>query len=500
MPSPRARTAALAALVLLLPAPALPATSFTCSAKGGPQWREFTSEHVVLRTDLSPEKARAMVEELELAWAAVLHAMFSKPPNIPGAIHAIAFSSDSEYWEVSPAHAAAWFTTLDGFTPTVVLPGTLQAGTRAILIHELTHHLSSFPLLRKPLWLNEGFAVYLEAMGSVAIGARFTVGSVPELMRVPRKRSERVPVKDLLAWKRIDPDWVGETVRRYYVSSWFLVHYLVNKQTPAFYDYFRRLGRAEDPRLAWKAAFPRWDPDVPGALDDLESALDTYGRGEQFQYHELDLEVSPKVTERPLPPAEVHAIRAVLLPHGGAKPEAVRAEVDEALQEDPANPLAVAVLAAVDPKGDPLPLARAAVQVHPGDWRSWSVLGDALARAPPAERLAARRKAVELAPGEPVALFELARDLADSGDARGAAPHALALLRIAPYSTEVHETVARVAMDLGACADALREQQRAVDTLPDGAPSKARAARESRLAEYQARCAAPPTSPGPPAP
>lgn len=500
MPAPRFRAAAALAAIVV-PALALPATSFTCSAKGGPEWRVYESEHVVLRTDLSPSRAEDMVRELELARAAVLQAMFSKPPQIPGQVHAIAFASDSQFWEVAPDHAVAYVTTIDGFTPLVVLPGTLQAATRTLLIHELTHHLSSFPLLRKPLWLNEGFAMYLESMGSVALGARMTVGSVPEMMPLPRKRSARILVKDLLAWKRVEPGWVGETVRRYYVSSWFLVHYLVNKQTPGFYELFRRLGRAEDPRTAWKGAFPQWDPDVPDALDDLESKLDTYGRGESFQYHEIDVKVSPRVTSRPLPPSEVHAYRAVLLPHGGERrPEVLRAEVDEGLAEDPTDPLAIAVLAGLDPGAQLLPLARASVKAHPGDWRAWSALGDALEKGPRDEFLAARRKAVEVGPSEPVALRELARDLAVAGEAKEAAAPALTLLRIAPWSPATHETVAQVAMSLGLCADALRAQQRALDTLSDRTSPEARGEMEKVLAGYQQRCTAPPAAAPAPAP
>ena len=505
MPSPLGFLLAACA-ALLLPAVALPATNFKCSAKGGPEWRLYESEHVVLRTDLPPSRAEEMVRELELARAAVLQAMFSRPPVIPGQVHAIAFASDSEFWEVAPDHAAAYVTSIDGFTPLVVLPGTLQASTRAILIHELTHHLSSFPLLRKPMWLNEGFAMYLEAMGSVALGARMTVGSIPELMPVPKKRSERTLVKDLLAWKRIEPDWVSTTVRRHYVSSWFLVHYLVNKQTPGFYELLRRLGRAEDPLVAWKGAFPQWNPDLPDALDDLESKLDTYGRGESFEYHEIELRISPKVTWRPLPPSEVHAYRAVLLPHGGERrPEVIRAEIDEALAEDPADPLAIAILAALDPRLDVLPMCRASVKAHPADWRSWSALGDALARGPRAEFLAARRRAVEVAPSEPVALRELARDLAAAGLAKEAAAPTLALLKIAPWAPATHETMAQVAMSLGLCADALRAQQRAIDTLSDRSSPAARAEKEKVLAGYQQRCAAAParepapTAPAPPA-
>jgi hypothetical protein len=492
MASPRARVASLLALSLLL-GPARAAGSFACPAKGGPPWREFRSEHVVLRTDLDPDRASAMVQEIELARAAVLHAMFAMPPDVPGLIHAVAFTSDGDFWDVSPNQAAAYVTTVDGFAPTVVLPATLRTATRSTLIHELTHHFSSFPLLRKPMWLDEGFAVYLESMGSVALGARMTVGTVPGTIRVPRGRTDRILVKDLLAWKAIDPDWVGTTIRRYYASSWLLVHFLVSKQATAFGEFCRRLGLAEEPRAAWKAAFPRWDPDVPGALDDLEGELDHYLRGAAFSYRTLELQVSPTIAQRAIPSAEVHAMRAQLLPHGGERrPEVLRAEVDEALAEDPVNPLALSVLAGLDRRADLLPPARVSVQAHPDDWRAWSILGSALGSRSVEERLAARRRAVELGPDEPVALWELARDLSAAGLSREASAPALRLLRTAPYSPLANETVASVAMMLGLCTDALRSQQRAIDTLSDRASPKARAEKEQVLADYQRRCAAQP--------
>jgi tetratricopeptide (TPR) repeat protein len=499
MASPRARVAFLLALPLLL-GPARVAGASACPARGGPTWREFTSEHVALWTDLAPDRATALVEEVELARAAVLHAMFARPPDLPGVIHAVAFASEGDFWEVSPSQAAAYVTTVDGFAPTVVLPATLRAGTRAALIHELTHHFSSFPLLRKPMWLDEGFAVYLESMGSVALGSRMTLGTVPGTIRVPRNRTERILVKDLLAWKRIDPGWVGTTVRRYYASSWLLVHFLVSKQAPAFDEFCRRLGLAEDPRAAWKAAFPRWDPDVPGALDDLELELDFYLRGAAFPYRTLDLLVSPTIAQRTIRSAEVHALRAQLLPHGGERrPEVLRAELDEALAEDPASPLALSVLAGLERRADLLAPARASVQAHPDDWRAWSLLGNALGPENLEERLSARRRAVEFGPDEPRALWELSRELATAGLAREAVSPALRLLRIAPYSPLANETLASVAMTLGLCADALRAQQRAIDTSPEHLPAAARERRETVLADYRRRCAqlpSAPTSPG----
>jgi tetratricopeptide (TPR) repeat protein len=485
-PAPVRLAAFLAAL--LLPATAL-AASFTCPARGGAPWREFTSEHLVLRTDLPPEEAREMVREIELARAAVLHGLFARPPPVPSVLQAIAFASRDDYEAVSPRNAVAYYTTLDGLTPTVVLPGTLGSRTRAMLVHELTHHLSSFPLLRKPMWLSEGLAVYMESIGATGFRVRMTVGTVPDGRRI--LKTGRIPVSQLLAWRRIAPTWSNDTTVRHYESSWLLVHYLVNRRPEALGEYFRRLGRAEDPAQAWKAAFPGWDPAVAGALDDLEGALDDYARHGKVQYRTLDLQVSPKVTERPLPPSEVHALRALLLPRGGERrPEVLRAEIDEALAEDPGAPLPVAVLARIDPRADRLPLARAAVKAHPDDWRAWSALAGALPLDAHTERLEALERALALAPGQPVALLELATELVAADRAKEAAPHALQLVRIAPYSPIAHEMLAQVAASLGLCVDAVRAQQRALDTLPDAMPTAARDAEERKLAAYQAQCVA----------
>jgi hypothetical protein len=54
-------------------------------------------------------------------------------------------------------------------------------------------------------------------------------------------------------------------------------------------------------------------------------------------------------------------------------------------------------------------------------------------------------------------------------------------------------------MTLGLCADALRAQQRAIDTSPEHLPAAARERRETVLADYRRRCAqlpSAPTSPG----
>jgi tetratricopeptide (TPR) repeat protein len=490
VPSPRDLLAAAIA-ALLLPSVALPAGSFKCPAKGGPEWREYASEHVVLRTDLAPDEAREMVREVELARAGVLHGLFARPPQIPSILQVVAFANKDDYETMSPRYAVAYYTAIDGLTPMVVLPGTLGPRTRAILVHELAHHLSSFPLLRMPMWLSEGLAVYLESIGATGLRTRMTVGTVPDGRRI--LKGGRIQVSDLLEWHGIDPSWSNDRGVRYYESSWLLVHYLVNVRPDAFADFLRRMGRAEDPKLAWKAAFPKWDPARPEALEDLEGELDDYARHGKVQFRTLDLQVSPKIAERTLPSSEVHVLRALLLPRGGEKRiEVLRAEIDEALAEDPGAAAPVAVLARIDPKADRLPLARSATKAHPEDWRAWSALAAALPSDARTERLEALRKSLALAQGQPLPLLELAAELADTGMAEEAAPYALQLVRVAPYSPVSHEMLAQVAISLGRCADAVRSQQRALDTLPDGTSAATRDSEERKLAAYQRMCVADP--------
>jgi len=235
---------------------------------------------------------------------------------------------------------------------------------------------------------------------------------------------------------------------------------------------------------------------LPGGLDDLEDAVDAYGRGGEYQYRKLEVQVSPVVAEHAIHPAEVHAMRAALLAlRGEARSAQVRAEIAEALSEDPGSPGALAVMGMLRVRDDTLPLARVAVKSHPEDWRAWSALGNSLGPGTGAERLAARRKAVALAPEEPLALLLLARDLEAANLPEEAAPHALRLLRLAPYASVVHETMASVAMRLELCDAALRSQHRAIDTLSDRAPPQSRATAERLLGEYERRCTARPTAP-----
>jgi hypothetical protein len=185
---------------------------------------------------------------------------------------------------------------------------------------------------------------------------------------------------------------------RHYDTSWLLVHFLVTRRAEGFSDLMRRLGRGEEPRAAWTGAFPQWDPGRKGALDELEEELDVHGRGGAFGFLRLPdgagearpgLDVAPATTERPLTSAAVHALRIRLWPYRQSErgEAALRAEVAEALAEDPGEPLALATRARLD-RADPVAAARRGTAAHPEDPRAWQLLAVALERGEVEERLA----------------------------------------------------------------------------------------------------------------
>jgi tetratricopeptide (TPR) repeat protein len=460
------------------------ATAFDCPARGGRPWRELTTDHYVIATDLPTSEAAELAQELERMWAGVAAALFKRPPSIPGRQAVVAFQSESDFHEFAPQNVGAFYAHLGDVERLIVMPGKGMVRGRGMLPHEIAHHLTSFVLMRQPAWLREGLAVYLEPLASVGLGAKMKIGTLPEGVQA-RARKDRVPMRELFAW---DGQPVEFHLERYYHSSWLLVSYLLNKKPQAFGELQQRLAKAEAPDAAWRAAFPEYDPEKRDALESLEDALDVFTRG-GARYREIEVEVHPTISERRLASAEVHAIRLRLwgLRQGGWDEAAHRAEVAETLAEDPGELFALQARAALD-KTDLVAAGRAATAAHPESWRAWRLLGEALGKTDAAGSQAAFRKAAEVAPEEPAALNDLAWALLEAGQSGAALPIARKAAALAPYSGSVLDTLAAVAADLGQCADALRLQLRAIDVLSERAPEQMRKQMAQRLAGYREQC------------
>jgi len=461
--------------------------AFRCEARGGRGWLAVYSDQFVVVTDLDEEDARALAAELDLVRNAVAASLFQRRHDPPVRATVIAFRSTADYQAFAPAGSAAYYAR-GAADPKIVMPGKMGIEQRRVLAHEMAHHVSSYVLLREPRWFSEGLATWAETVGTTASGIRMVTGPVPPGRRL-QARPQRMPARQLLGWDGTVPPG---GLAPYYDAAWLLVHYLVNQHPEALRVFEARLAGAEDPDEAFRAAFPQWNPDVPGALDLLDRELDGWARNGRFDGKPVQVDSTPRISVQPVEPAEVHAIR-ILLWAGGAPREgddaALRAELDEGLAEDPSHPVLLRQLARRD-GADPLPLARLSVKGRPGDPRAWSFLAESLPSEAAADREAALRRAAELAPRNPLALSALAEMLLEAGRSGEALPSARQAVQLGPFSPDVLDTYAAVSADLGNCEQAVLASRRALDVLPDDGDPEQRARVEKRLAEIRARCGA----------
>ncbi len=460
--------------------------SFRCEARGGRHWIAVYSDPFVVVTDLDESDARALAAELDRVRNAVASSLFQRRHDPPVRATVIAFRSTADYQAFAPVGSAAYYAR-GAADPKIVMPGKMGIEQRRVLAHEFAHHVSSYVLLRDPRWFSEGLATWAETVGATESGVRMVTGAVPLGRRI-LTRPQRIPARQLFAWDgSVPPGGLAP----YYDAAWLLVHYLANQYPDALSAFEGRLAGAEDPDLAFQASFPRWSPATPGGPELLDGELDLWARNGRFEGRPVQAESTTSLSVQPLEPAEVHAMRLLLWTGGtpGEGDEAViRAELDEALAEDPYHPVLLRERARRDGK-DPLPLARLSVEGHPGDPRAWSFLAENLPRESTAEREAALRRATELAPRNPTALSMLAAMLLESGRSGEALPPARQAVQLGPFSPEILDTYASVVADLGNCPQAVLASRRALDVFPDEGKPEQRARYERHLAAHLARCA-----------
>ncbi|HVP69561.1 MAG TPA: DUF1570 domain-containing protein [Anaeromyxobacteraceae bacterium] len=465
--------------------------TFRCPAAGGPPWHEMASLHYVLRTDLPAPEAGELLGKIERLRAAVAVGLPGDGPSPEGRVSVIAFRTLEEYQPFSPEGALGYYIRDEGGPPRIVVPGEIGSWQNAMLAHEITHDFLAVRFRRQPRWFSEGLAAYMETVQSNSSGTTVTVGA-PVADRLKRARRTPVPAGELLAW---DGGPGERALLDYYATSWLLVHWLVSTRPNDFAAFERQLEAGLAPMAAWQAALPVFDPDRPGALDVLDEELASYARSElPVQRRRGDPLPIVAYFERPMAPPEVHAARLEIWQFGSEpNPRGLRSEIEEALLEDPAHPVALEYLAAVE-HADPLPYARRAVAGHPNDVRAQTFLAEALdGPILVNEREAALRRAAQIAPRNVAALHNLAEALLANGKAAEALPVARLAAQLAPWSSPVLAGYAAVLSSLGQCAEAIPVQQRAIDAVPDrGSPTERRAL-VRKLGAYESQC---PPSPG----
>jgi hypothetical protein len=295
--------AAFAGASLLLFACAHVPRRAECSAHQGNSWRELTSAHFTLKTNVDSKTAQETILQLERSRSALLWAWQGKV-NPPTRLEAILLQTREQLREFAPRQAGLFV--IDGEGPLIVLAGESDGlsdrANSEHVHHELAHYLSSYALLRQPRWLAEGLASYLETTHPYWDQVRMGDVNLP-LLRW-NHHHVRVSWDDLWSWKD-SATLSNEELQSHYATSWLWVHFLFNRHLEEFTDFQARLGRAEQPREAWRAAFGHI------AHAELEKELEHYLELGTYSAWLFPMPTIPAdLNERPISDAEVHIIRA----------------------------------------------------------------------------------------------------------------------------------------------------------------------------------------------
>jgi hypothetical protein len=174
----------------------------------------------------------------------------------------------------------------------------------------------------------------------------------------------------------------GPEGERFENSCWLLFHYLVAKHSTGlarFQDLIRGLA---DWQSAWKQAFPEL------SFDHLDDELDDYFSSGRFGGISRGVDVNVgTIDRRTLRDVEVHDLRASLFAAGDAADvQRARAEIAEALTQDPDDVDAVAVSRYLlgGPTPDDARLAALARSGHGTRWLAAAMMVDARPKTPQA--------------------------------------------------------------------------------------------------------------------
>lgn len=310
-----------------------------CPDRGGAPWREVTSAHFKVRTNLGSEAAQATVRELEkhrravaLAWGARF--------DPPGQVEVVVLRNAYELHEFGE-DAYSSYTVREKGSPVLVLSGQGYAAAEAPSIEReqmfaLASYLQAKALKSNARWFSQGLSEFLSTTKLKADDSGVTIGHPNPYSLAYVRGHGRLPMDTLWAWE--DKELTESDFDAFSTSSWLWVHYLFNRHPDRFANFQGRLAQGEDAHQAWVK--------VMGDLDmgELDRDLSVYVSQGRYGVIQQPLPSWPTdVQERPLTDADVHVMRARLWRLVGAKGTAdsrrlaVQQELAEALESDPAN-------------------------------------------------------------------------------------------------------------------------------------------------------------------
>jgi hypothetical protein len=435
------------------------ATLPACPAQGGPSWRELTSDHFVLRTDLDEPQAQDTIRSFEELRAAMFAVMWPRASSPPNRTEIVALRSDAELetYVQTPLIGGMYLSGLP-FGGTILFSRTRRGEKQPVVAHELAHDVSRWTFPRQPPWYAEGVARFLETIQYDRDQHQIRVGMPVERCHRAFLVGPIMPADRLLSASGVPGGMDGD---RFECTAWLVVHYLINNRPAQFAELQRRLADLEPTAQAWREALP----DLPPA--QLDAAIDAYAHWGRYSIGSLalDIAVAP-ATVRVLPDADVHATRAFLFHRAaseGKPPQRDRAaaEVVEALAADSNDTAALAEALFWRPTGLTIAredLAKRAIGAHPDDWLAWvadaAFAGEQAGGAMRSRAHADLVRALTLAPDRPEIVFLLAQSHAAEGHWSEALAFSTKALRLGTRYPELLSLHTEALARTGQCSQA----------------------------------------------
>lgn len=363
------RLALALALAAVACGPAIPPVP----SKGGPAWRELTSEHFTLWTNASVGRARELIRDMEDLRHIVIGIGFRG--GGAGRVLVIALRDDDEVRAYTGEFRAMASDANSHINQPLIL---LSAEAhQEIVAHELTHTISFTVLREQPRWFAEGLAKYFETIQIDRERGKVDLGRAPTYRGDPMVMSRLMAFRQLVAC-----DDLRCTDRHFYAAAWALFTYLRNVKQADVSSYPQLVASANLDEL--EAEVKRWLVSGSHTVLHYDVRLPTYA-----------------VTERELGDADVYAARALLRLEFQGREDLAKADATAALAVEPTHVLANVVAAKVSAPVT-AERARAIATAHPTDWRAWLLVAMALRQGDEARE--ALQRSCELAAQNP-ALF-----------------------------------------------------------------------------------------------
>lgn len=307
------------------------------------QWLQVTSPHFTVITSASDKQARHLLDQFErMRW--MFHTLFPKskvdPPN---PIVVIAVKNHAGFQQLEPpAYLAKGQMDLAGLflrspDKNYVLLRFDAAGEHpyATVYHEYTHLQFSDAGEWMPLWLNEGFAEFVQNTEIRDKDVLLGEPSVDDILYL--RQNSLMPLTTLFKVDHQSPYYHEEQKGSvFYAESWALTHYLEitdhDKGTHRLTTYMQLCSQHQDPLVAAQTAF--------GDLKQLQQALETYVRAGDYKEFVLNSAAAPidqsSYKSSPLTGTQADAFRADVLVYVQRTKEA-QTLLDAVLKADPNN-------------------------------------------------------------------------------------------------------------------------------------------------------------------